>query len=92
MRTDTGLDFFFLFFFFTFGVFTGLALAYILKNSFKPESGSRSNVPKIGILITDGKSQDVVDIPAQRLREAGVELFAIGKRIISLCSIIKCRT
>uniref|UniRef100_A0AAR2LSF0 Collagen, type XIV, alpha 1b n=1 Tax=Pygocentrus nattereri TaxID=42514 RepID=A0AAR2LSF0_PYGNA len=57
---------------------TGLALTYILKNSFKPESGSRSNVPKIGILITDGKSQDAVDVPAQSLRDAGVELFAVG--------------
>ncbi|KTG31096.1 hypothetical protein cypCar_00004719, partial [Cyprinus carpio] len=57
---------------------TGLALTYILENSFKPESGARSNVPKIGILITDGKSQDDVIPPAQSLRSAGVELFAIG--------------
>ncbi|XP_071377879.1 collagen alpha-1(XIV) chain-like, partial [Centroberyx affinis] len=57
---------------------TGLALTYILENSFKPESGSRSGVPKIGILITDGKSQDDVIPPAQSLREAGIELFAIG--------------
>lgn len=59
-------------------VFSGLALTYILENSFKPESGSRPDVPKIGILITDGKSQDDVQSPAQRLREAGIELFAIG--------------
>ncbi|XP_053302365.1 collagen alpha-1(XIV) chain [Pleuronectes platessa] len=57
---------------------TGLALTFILENSFKPESGSRSGVPKIGILITDGKSQDDVIPPAQSLREAGIELFAIG--------------
>ncbi|KAJ8353811.1 hypothetical protein SKAU_G00213780 [Synaphobranchus kaupii] len=57
---------------------TGLALTYILENSFKPESGSRSNVPKIGILITDGKSQDDVIPPAESLRNAGIELFAIG--------------
>ncbi|XP_049336161.1 collagen alpha-1(XIV) chain isoform X2 [Astyanax mexicanus] len=57
---------------------TGLALNYILTNSFKPESGSRSNIPKIGILVTDGKSQDAVDVPAQSLRDAGVELFAVG--------------
>ncbi|KAG7470129.1 hypothetical protein MATL_G00136030 [Megalops atlanticus] len=57
---------------------TGLALTYILENSFKPESGARSGVPKIGILITDGKSQDDVLPPAQSLRDAGVELFAIG--------------
>ncbi|XP_050992163.1 collagen alpha-1(XIV) chain [Labeo rohita] len=57
---------------------TGLALTYILENSFKAESGSRSDVPKIVILITDGKSQDDVLLPAQRLRDAGIELFAIG--------------
>lgn len=57
---------------------SGLALTFILENSFKPESGSRSDVPKIGILITDGKSQDDVIPPAQRLRDAGIELFAIG--------------
>ena len=57
----------------------GLALTYILENSFKPESGSRSGVPKVGILITDGKSQDDVIPPAQSLRDAGIELFAIGR-------------
>nr|XP_033493056.1 collagen alpha-1(XIV) chain-like isoform X3 [Epinephelus lanceolatus] len=57
---------------------TGLALTFILENSFKPESGSRPGVPKIGILITDGKSQDDVIPPAQSLRDAGIELFAIG--------------
>ncbi|XP_068431414.1 collagen alpha-1(XIV) chain-like isoform X2 [Clinocottus analis] len=57
---------------------TGLALTYILETSFRPESGSRSGVPKIGILITDGKSQDDVIPPARSLRDAGIELFAIG--------------
>ncbi|KAJ8291054.1 hypothetical protein GJAV_G00020860 [Gymnothorax javanicus] len=57
---------------------TGLALTYILENSFKAESGSRPNVPKIGILITDGKSQDDVIPPAESLRNSGIELFAIG--------------
>ncbi|XP_042601735.1 collagen alpha-1(XIV) chain-like [Cyprinus carpio] len=57
---------------------TGLALKYILENSFKAESGSRPDVPKIGILITDGKSVDDVLSPAQTLRDAGIELFAIG--------------
>ncbi|MEQ2223677.1 hypothetical protein ILYODFUR_039077 [Ilyodon furcidens] len=50
----------------------------MLDNCFKPESGSRVGVPKIGILITDGKSQDDVVPPAESLRKAGVELFAIG--------------
>lgn len=57
----------------------GLALTYILESCFKPEGGSRVGIPKIGILITDGKSQDDVIPPAESLRKAGVELFAIGK-------------
>ncbi|KAM9852256.1 collagen alpha-1(XIV) chain [Aulostomus maculatus] len=57
---------------------TGLALTYILENCFKPEAGARDGVPKIGILITDGKSQDDVIPPAESLQKAGVELFAIG--------------
>ncbi|XP_024122784.1 collagen alpha-1(XIV) chain isoform X3 [Oryzias melastigma] len=57
---------------------TGLALTFILENCFKPEFGSRDGVPKIGILITDGKSQDNVIPPAESLQKAGVELFAIG--------------
>ncbi|XP_078254553.1 collagen alpha-1(XIV) chain-like [Rhinoraja longicauda] len=60
---------------------TGLALTYILENSFKPEAGSRTGVPKIGILITDGKSQDDVHSSAESLRDAGIELFAIGRSL-----------
>lgn len=59
-------------------LFLGLALTYILENSFKPEAGARPGVSKIGILITDGKSQDDVIPPAKNLRDAGIELFAIG--------------
>ncbi|EPQ20003.1 Collagen alpha-1(XIV) chain [Myotis brandtii] len=57
---------------------TGLALNYIFENSFKPEAGARTGVSKIGILITDGKSQDDIIPPSRNLRESGVELFAIG--------------
>ena len=69
----------FLLLFFSLLLSTGLALTFMLENCFKPESGSRVGVPKIGILITDGRSQDDVIPPAESLRKAGVELFAIGK-------------
>lgn len=69
--------------------FLGLALTYILENSFKPEAGARPGVSKIGILITDGKSQDDVIPPAKNLRDAGIELFAIGVySAISICCIL----
>lgn len=59
-----------------------------MENSFKPEAGARPGVSKIGILITDGKSQDDVIPPAKNLRDAGIELFAIGVySAISICSV-----
>lgn len=57
----------------------GMALDFILKNNFKQEAGLRPRARKIGVLITDGKSQDDVVTPSRRLRDEGVELYAIGK-------------
>ncbi|XP_059208525.1 collagen alpha-1(XII) chain [Centropristis striata] len=57
---------------------TGLALNYLLQNNFKENVGMRPNARKIGVLITDGKSQDDVNINSQSLRDAGIELYAIG--------------
>ncbi|XP_051942785.1 collagen alpha-1(XII) chain isoform X6 [Hippocampus zosterae] len=57
---------------------TGLALNYLLQNNFKENVGMRPSARKIGVLITDGKSQDDVNINSQRLRDEGIELYAIG--------------
>lgn len=57
---------------------TGMALNYILQNNFKENVGMRPNSRKIGVLITDGKSQDDVHLRAQNLRIENVELYAIG--------------
>lgn len=59
---------------------TGLALNYLLQNNFKENVGMRSNSRKIGVLITDGKSQDDVIVNSQNLRDQGIELYAIGKK------------
>lgn len=64
----------------------GLALNYILQNNFKENVGMRPNARRIGVLITDGKSQDDVIVNSQNLREEGIELYAIGKET-SLLSI-----
>lgn len=37
---------------------------------------------QITILITDGKSQDSVQDPAQKLRSQGVHVFAVGECLI----------
>uniref|UniRef100_W5NJS9 Collagen alpha-1(XII) chain n=1 Tax=Lepisosteus oculatus TaxID=7918 RepID=W5NJS9_LEPOC len=57
---------------------TGLALNYILQNNFKPNVGLRPNARKIGVLITDGKSQDDIIMSSQSLRDQGIELYAVG--------------
>ncbi|XP_016340926.1 collagen alpha-1(XII) chain-like [Sinocyclocheilus anshuiensis] len=57
---------------------TGLALNYILQNNFKANVGMRPNSRKIGVLVTDGKSQDDIMVNSQNLRDQGIELYAIG--------------
>lgn len=38
----------------------------------------RRNSRKIGVLVTDGKSQDDVHEKAQNLRNENIELYAVG--------------
>ncbi|KAM9842426.1 collagen alpha-1(XII) chain [Aulostomus maculatus] len=57
---------------------TGLALNYLLQNNFKENVGMRPNSRRIGVLITDGKSQDDVIVNSQNLRDNDIELYAIG--------------
>ncbi|XP_028823049.1 collagen alpha-1(VII) chain isoform X2 [Denticeps clupeoides] len=58
------------------GTRTGVGISYISDNLFNP--ATRREVPKIAIVITDGKSQDDAEEPAQRLRKRGVKIFALG--------------
>ncbi|TSK42091.1 Collagen alpha-1(VII) chain [Bagarius yarrelli] len=55
---------------------TGAGLKYIADNFFNPRT--TRDVPKLAILITDGKSQDAVEDPAEKLRSLGVKIFAVG--------------
>ncbi|MGH0138823.1 UNVERIFIED_CONTAM: hypothetical protein FKN15_011844 [Acipenser sinensis] len=57
---------------------TGLALNYILQNNFKSEFGLRPNTRKIGVLVTDGKSQDDIIKSSKSLRDQDIELYAVG--------------
>ncbi|XP_076129262.1 collagen alpha-1(XII) chain isoform X2 [Alosa pseudoharengus] len=57
---------------------TGLALNYILQNNFQESVGMRPDSRKIGVLITDGKSQDDIISNSQILKDRGIELYAIG--------------
>lgn len=60
---------------------TGMALNYILETNFQPHVGLRSDSRKIGVLITDGKSQDEIVVNSQNLRDSGIELYAIGEPV-----------
>lgn len=62
------------------GTETGKAIDFLLQTYFTEEAGSRANqrVPQIAVVITDGDSTDDVIGPAQRLRQHGVIVFAIG--------------
>ncbi|XP_069837861.1 von Willebrand factor A domain-containing protein 2 [Dendropsophus ebraccatus] len=55
---------------------TSLALKYILRKGFP--GGRDSSVPKILILLSDGKSQGIPTVPALQIKEQGVEVFAVG--------------
>ncbi|KAM9326871.1 von Willebrand factor A domain-containing protein 2 [Gastrophryne carolinensis] len=57
---------------------TGLALKYILRKGFP--GGRGSSVPKILIILSDGKSQGHLGGPASLIKESGIEVFAIGVR------------
>ncbi|XP_051954309.1 collagen alpha-1(XII) chain isoform X2 [Xyrauchen texanus] len=57
---------------------TGMALNYILQSNFKPNVGLRPDSRKIGVLVTDGKSQDEIVVNSQKLRDSGIELYAVG--------------
>nr|XP_021484130.1 collagen alpha-1(XII) chain [Meriones unguiculatus] len=57
---------------------TGDAIDYLVKNTFTESAGSRAGFPKVAIIITDGKSQDEVEVSARELRNIGVEVFSLG--------------
>jgi len=57
---------------------TGRAMNYVREKIFQTSRGARPNVPRVNILLTDGKSSDAFQEPATRLRSADVEIFAVG--------------
>ncbi|KAG9355562.1 hypothetical protein JZ751_000400 [Albula glossodonta] len=51
------------------GTMTGMALRYLLDNSFTPSQGARPGVSKVGIVFTDGRSQDYIGEAAKKAKE-----------------------
>ncbi|XP_027547981.1 von Willebrand factor A domain-containing protein 2 isoform X1 [Neopelma chrysocephalum] len=55
---------------------TGRALKYILRKGFP--GGRNSSVPRVLIIISDGKSQGSTVMPAVQVKERHITVFAVG--------------
>ncbi|XP_053576257.1 matrilin-4 isoform X2 [Bombina bombina] len=63
------------------GTMTGLALKHMVEHSFSEQEGARHtsrNIPRIGLVFTDGRSQDDISEWARKAKEAGITMYAVG--------------
>uniref|UniRef100_A0A672GQG6 Matrilin 2 n=1 Tax=Salarias fasciatus TaxID=181472 RepID=A0A672GQG6_SALFA len=63
------------------GTMTGLAIQYTMETEFTEEKGARPlsmHIPRIAMIVTDGRPQDTVEEVAAQARQAGIQIFAIG--------------
>uniref|UniRef100_A0A3Q4HZW5 Collagen alpha-1(XIV) chain-like n=1 Tax=Neolamprologus brichardi TaxID=32507 RepID=A0A3Q4HZW5_NEOBR len=58
--------------------FTGQALLHVMEENMRSSAGARSDTPLFLVLLTDGKSQDDAIAAANRLKNAGIEIIAVG--------------
>ncbi|XP_028836585.1 matrilin-2-like [Denticeps clupeoides] len=63
------------------GTMTGLALRYTTEEAFSEAQGARPahvQVPRVAMVVTDGRPQDTVEEAAAEARQAGIQIFAVG--------------
>uniref|UniRef100_A0A667ZQ85 Matrilin 2 n=1 Tax=Myripristis murdjan TaxID=586833 RepID=A0A667ZQ85_9TELE len=63
------------------GTMTGLAIQYTMETAFTEAKGARPvslHIPRIAMVVTDGRPQDSVEVIAAQARQAGIQIFAIG--------------
>ncbi|KAJ8358583.1 hypothetical protein SKAU_G00151080, partial [Synaphobranchus kaupii] len=63
------------------GTMTGLALKHMVENSFAESEGARPakrNIPRVGLVFTDGRSQDDITEWAKKAKDAGITMYAVG--------------
>lgn len=63
------------------GTMTGLAIQYVMNVAFTTQEGARplhKKIPRIAIIVTDGRPQDRVTEVATQARNAGIEIYAVG--------------
>ena len=57
---------------------TGKALRHMAEHSLTETGGARKGVPKVLVLLTDGKADDDIAIGVDKLKNMGVYVFAVG--------------
>ena len=60
------------------GTKTGKALDKVRNDVFKNIEEDRKDLPKVVVVVTDGRSQDNVSIPAQQLRDDSATIISLG--------------
>ncbi|CAI9570965.1 unnamed protein product, partial [Staurois parvus] len=60
------------------GTMTGQAIKYLIDNTFTISNGGRPGVSKVGIVFTDGRSQDYINDAALKAKELGYKMYAVG--------------
>ncbi|XP_048116305.1 matrilin-2-like isoform X2 [Alosa alosa] len=72
------------------GTMTGLALRYTTEEAFSEEQGARPKamqVPRVAMVVTDGRPQDTVEEAAAEARQAGIEIFAVGVGRVDMATL-----
>ncbi|XP_043112660.1 matrilin-2-like [Puntigrus tetrazona] len=72
------------------GTMTGLALQFTREVAFSLAHGARPvhmHVPRVAVVVTDGRPQDLVQGDADRARRAGIEIFAVGVGRVDLATL-----
>lgn len=65
----------------------GVALKHTYEKVFTSDSGMRRNVPKVLVVVTDGRSQDDVKKSAEKLQHSGTQLPSVSSQTDPLHSI-----
>lgn len=73
------------------GTMTGQALRYLTDSSFSAGQGARPGVAKVGIVFTDGRSQDYIGDAAKKAKEHG-KRERMDYFLMHGCSLIRYNT
>ncbi|KAG2464833.1 MATN4 protein, partial [Polypterus senegalus] len=72
------------------GTMTGLAIEYTMNVAFSEEEGARPlamHIPRIAMIVTDGRPQDTVEEVSAQAREAGIIIYVIGVGRVDMATL-----